>query len=86
MLKVRQPLKKKYIAYQLKIEKLAQNYEEYKTNHERIKYLKAVSFMLHALHAQNAAPLPHRYFLEGLFAFSEILHITYTKTTTLIEL
>jgi hypothetical protein len=34
---VRRSLKKKYIAHQLKIEQLAQNYEQYKTNHERIK-------------------------------------------------
>jgi hypothetical protein len=41
---VRRPLKNKYIgiAHQLKIEQLAQNYEQYITNHERIKYLKAV--------------------------------------------
>jgi hypothetical protein len=29
--------------------------------------------------------LPRRYFLERLFAFSEFLHITYTKSTTLIK-
>jgi hypothetical protein len=45
------------------------------------------------LHAQNVAPLPHRcpviaaplFFLETLIAYPEFLHITYTKTTTLIK-
>jgi hypothetical protein len=41
------------------------------------------------LHAQNATPLQRQcrtvIFLERLIAFSEFLHITYTKTTILIK-
>jgi hypothetical protein len=41
---VRWPMKKKYVAHQLRIEQVAKSSEQYKTNNERIKYLKAVSF------------------------------------------